>query len=224
MESSRPEADMSPRGASQLVGLLFLMLAWTVVAEARDIQPGVGHRAPRLTLRDPEGKAGHPRERAVFLNFWATWCPPCREEMPTMERAHRGDRVSRLGQPGVPAEARGDREVVMSCHFLLLPPLAIAGLFVVLPWTIALPLAAFVAVPTALIGYGGWQALRQPVVTRAEALRGRRGEAASDLDREGVVRLRDELWLGEASQPLAKGQPVEVVEVAGARVRVRPWA
>ena len=44
---------------------------------------------PDFTLRDPEGKAVHPRERAVFLNFWATWCPPCREEMPTMERAYR---------------------------------------------------------------------------------------------------------------------------------------
>lgn len=111
----------------------------------------------------------------------------------------------------------------MWCHLLLLAPLVIAGLFVFLPWTTALPLGALVAVPTALIAYAGWRALRQPVVTGAEALRGRRGEAVSDLNLEGLVRLRDELWLGEASQPLAKGQPVEVVEVVGAKVRVRPW-
>jgi thiol-disulfide isomerase/thioredoxin len=32
----------------------------------------------------------------VFLNFWATWCPPCREEMPSMETLYR-----RLGKAGL---------------------------------------------------------------------------------------------------------------------------
>jgi len=49
--------------------------------------------APNFELADADGKKialssqkGHP----VFLNFWATWCPPCTEEMPSMETLAAG--------------------------------------------------------------------------------------------------------------------------------------
>lgn len=49
-------------------------------------------RAPEFELSDAAGKRQGLKGLAgkvVFLNFWATWCPPCIEEMPAMEKLHR---------------------------------------------------------------------------------------------------------------------------------------
>jgi peroxiredoxin len=46
--------------------------------------------APAFELRDPEGnihRMSDYRGRVAIVNFWATWCPPCRAEMPSMQRA-----------------------------------------------------------------------------------------------------------------------------------------
>ncbi len=48
--------------------------------------------APDFTLKDLKGNQvtlKNFKGRVVFLNFWATWCPPCRREMPSMERLYK---------------------------------------------------------------------------------------------------------------------------------------
>ncbi len=48
--------------------------------------------APDFTLKDLKGTQvtlKNFKGRVVFLNFWATWCPPCRREMPSMERLNK---------------------------------------------------------------------------------------------------------------------------------------
>ncbi len=48
--------------------------------------------APDFTIPTLDGgrfRLIDQRSKVVFVNFWATWCPPCREEMPTMERLWR---------------------------------------------------------------------------------------------------------------------------------------
>jgi peroxiredoxin len=52
----------------------------------------VGNLAPDFTLPSRDGKAvklSDLRGKIVFLNFWATWCSPCRFEMPDMERLYK---------------------------------------------------------------------------------------------------------------------------------------
>ena len=52
-----------------------------------------GSAAPELALRDIESDAPvslrNLRGRVVLVNFWATWCKPCEDEMPAMERLYR---------------------------------------------------------------------------------------------------------------------------------------
>ena len=55
-------------------------------------------RLPDLTFRDATGAARHLsdwRGRTVLFNLWATWCVPCRKEMPALEALE-----SKLGGPG----------------------------------------------------------------------------------------------------------------------------
>jgi thiol-disulfide isomerase/thioredoxin len=62
-------------------------VAWTVRGEFLPVEVGTG--APDFRATDLQGRPVSLRDlrgEVVLLNIWATWCPPCREEMPSMQR------------------------------------------------------------------------------------------------------------------------------------------
>jgi cytochrome c biogenesis protein CcmG, thiol:disulfide interchange protein DsbE len=77
-------------------GGLMLLQQWGYVADdaATPAMPTSSRTvvAPDFSLRDLDGnvrRLASFRGRVVLLNFWATWCPPCRTEMPLMEALYQ---------------------------------------------------------------------------------------------------------------------------------------
>jgi peroxiredoxin len=78
---------------------------------AQQPAPEVSRRAPALALKDMRGRVvrlSDYRGKVVMLNFWATWCPPCRAEAPDLVRLQRdyGGRGLRVVGVSYPPNSR----------------------------------------------------------------------------------------------------------------------
>ena len=78
------------------LGILLIALLLYLSLFSNSYQPpaglGKGDPAPDFKLKTLDGKEvslSDYRGKVVLINFWATWCPPCREEMPLFERIYR---------------------------------------------------------------------------------------------------------------------------------------
>ena len=83
------------------IGYLLVVLAITTMfgCNSKPQAPAAeGKQAPEFTLKNLAGQdvsLSSLRGKVVLLNFWATWCPPCREEIPSMVKLNE----SMAGKP-----------------------------------------------------------------------------------------------------------------------------
>ncbi len=86
------------------IRILLAAILWGCVALAgaqqgvQPLRPWSGGATPALALQDIDGKPHRledHRGKVVLINFWATWCEPCRAEMPSMNRL----RAALAGRP-----------------------------------------------------------------------------------------------------------------------------
>jgi thiol-disulfide isomerase/thioredoxin len=98
-------------GLSFLLGARSAPVAVAPLHAGQDNVLGVGDAVGEIRLPDRDGKSRTLSEwsgKLVVLNFWASWCGPCREEMPMLDRMHARYADRNLEIIGVASEPAAD--------------------------------------------------------------------------------------------------------------------
>lgn len=120
-----------------MAGVFFLGLAWIVAtadpkqatAEGRIPSPHEGFAAPDFELETLDVgrlRLSELRGQVAVVNLWATWCPPCRAEMPALQRLYedyQGDGLVVLAVNATDQDSEAAARAFVSDHGLTFPVL-----------------------------------------------------------------------------------------------------
>ena len=87
--------NKSERFLGLAIGLLLLLLGGVIADSFREKVIGAGDKAPDFSIATDNGRTisrSNFGGRLLVLNFWATWCPPCKAEMPVIQSAYQAYR------------------------------------------------------------------------------------------------------------------------------------
>jgi peroxiredoxin len=95
---------------------LALVLFVCAKAEKADTQENNHPQAPEFTLEDLDGNKislSDYRGKVLFLNFWATWCPPCRYEIPGFIEVYKKYKDKGMEIIGISLDKTGPMSVLV---------------------------------------------------------------------------------------------------------------
>lgn len=104
-----------------------IILRLAFAPEPAHAAPEIGKAAPELVVTELDGQTfdlARLRGKVVLVNYWATWCAPCRKDMPKLDVFYRGYHDQSLEMIGISVDRERDLAKVRKIMATLAYPLA----------------------------------------------------------------------------------------------------
>lgn len=104
---------MKKRNVLAALTLIFGLLSASLAAQTR-AAPDAEKPLPNLSLKKTDGTIWNledERGNVVVLNFWATWCAPCREEIPALVALNRKYKTEKVSLVGVAVDSENTEAI-----------------------------------------------------------------------------------------------------------------